>query len=152
MGSGPRTREGPRPGRGRRRLGRAVAGPLPRAVTAGLLRVAPVLGRGLGLRRALAGGAAGGGGGDHRPLPPRLWWAAPWRRWGADPEPILPGSGRASPVGAPTATATPRAAVPAFINDGRLSQMNAGSGRIGSSAPNAGERAGVPAFRNDGRL
>src|SRR5206468_6534473 len=51
-----------------------------------------------------------------------------------------------------TATAGERAGVSAFINDARLSQMNAGSGRIGSPAPNAGERAGVPAFRNDGRL
>src|SRR5436309_6979237 len=150
MGSGPRSREGPRPGRGRRRLGRAVAGPLPRAVSGGLLRVAPVLGRRLGLLRALAGGTAGAGGGDHRPSPPRLWWAAPWRRWGADPEPTLPASGRASPVGPPTATAAARAAVPAFIHDGRASQMNAGAALAGPPA-NAGERAGAPAFTRNGR-
>ena len=87
MGSGPRSREGPRPGLGRRRRYRAASGRLPSAVASGLLRVAPVLGRPLGLLRALAGGTPVGGGGEHRPSPPRLWWAAPWRRWEAEPEP-----------------------------------------------------------------
>ena len=144
MGSGPRSPEEPRPRLGRLRPGRAVADRLPSAVAGGLLRVAPVLGRPLGLLRALTGGIPVGRGGEHRPSPPRLWWAAPWRRSAAEPEPMVSGSasrtgwaapgrsGRASSVGPPVVTAMERAEKPAFMSNGRPLRMNAGAGPTGS--------------------
>ena len=129
MGSGPRSRERPHPGFGRRRLGRAFADRLPSAVTDGLVRVAPVLGRPLGLRRALAGASPVDGGGGHRPSPPRLWWAAPWRRWEAEPEPN---------VGPTVEAASERVAEPAFMSNGRSLLRNAGTERARPADVRAG--------------
>src|SRR5207302_2519461 len=155
VGSGPRSREGPRPGLGRRRLYRAVSGRLPSAVTSGLLGVVPVLGRPLGLMRALAGTSPVGGGGEHRPAPPRLWWAAPWRRSEAEPEPTVSRSGSrtgwaaparsgpASSVGRPPATAGERAGEPAFIKNGRPLRMNAGAGLTGPGRLRSDAGAGL---------
>lgn len=151
MGSGPRSREWPRLPLGRRRSVRAVADRLPSSVSGGLLRVAPVLGRPLGLLRALAGGNPVGGGGEHRPSPPRLWWAAPWRRWAAEPESTVSGSvsrtgwaapGRSGPASEdrpPVATAKEQTGQPAFKDNGRPLRMNADAGLTGPGRLRSGD-------------